>query len=350
MAPNAKVTVEQTLQADRDGLLPTEADGSFDEYERRVGARLDGRKYAVIISGFHGFDFPLWDRERRFFGGLWDEVGLPLTSAITTMFHGNYDHSPVGVHKDRFATFMFGLRERKRMRFWAERPWSESEAVSSMVDYERFLPSSFAVEVEPGDLLYWPADYYHVGENCGETPATSVNIGVPRIEHRVAYELEDLLSDLDPGSLVDDGNRLAVLAEGINAPARQRVEQVLPEALPPALAQALAAHGRSLAERVKTVSLRRSTAGGLEPVPPMAAEQPLSVDQSVVLAPGADLAQYEDTVAANGHLIPAGLTAEAFQVLTTGGALCVDEDNRSSLQQLLASRAVLLAGGGPVGV
>ncbi|ADB33204.1 cupin family protein [Kribbella flavida DSM 17836] len=348
IAPNASVTVEQTVQADRDGLLPAESDGCFDGYERRVGDRLDGRKYALIISAFHAFDFPLWDRERRFFAGLWDEVGLPLTSAITTLFHGNYDHSPVGVHKDRFATFMFGLRERKRMRLWTERPWTEQ--VGSVVDYERFLPSSFAVEVEPGDLLYWPASYFHVGENCGRTPATSVNIGVPRTEHRVSYELEDLLADSDPARLLDDGGRLAVLADGIDAPMRQEAGEVLPSTVPPALAQALTAHAKSLTDRVEMVSLRRWTAGGLEPVPPPEPFRPLADGQIVELAQGADLAQYRGALAANGHLITADLPPEALQLLSSGRSVRVDAANRPALEQLLACRALRSAGGGAAGV
>ncbi|WP_432937855.1 JmjC domain-containing protein [Kribbella sp. CA-253562] len=266
-APTAQFTVERTQQGERLELLPTAADDSFERYEQRLADRLGDRGYALIVSGFHAFDRELWSREREFFAGLWAQVGLPLTGAITTMFHGNYDHSPVGVHKDRFATFMFGLRARKRMRFWAERPWREP--VSTVVDYARFVPESFAVEVEPGDLLYWPAGYYHVGENCGRSPATSVNIGVPRDEHKIEYELEDLLADLDPHLLVRSGARLDRLARGITAPARVAApDQVLAAELPDALQQALrACQEQSLDARADEVSRRRWSAGGFEPMP-----------------------------------------------------------------------------------
>lgn len=265
--PTAQFTVERTQQGERQQLLPGAADRTFGQYEDRLAERLGDRGYALIVSGFHAFDQALWSREREFFAGLWAQVGLPLTGAITTMFHGNYDHSPVGVHKDRFATFMFGLRERKRMRFWAERPWDEP--VSSVVDYARFVPSSFAVEVEPGDLLYWPSSYYHVGENCGRRPATSVNIGVPRDEHKVEYEVEDLLADLDPHSLVTAGARLELLAGDITASARVELPgQILAAELPAALAQALRnVQEQQLGARVDEVSRRRWEAGGFEPVP-----------------------------------------------------------------------------------
>ncbi len=151
-----------------DGALPTDEDGSFDAYDARLAARLDGRRHALVVNGFHAFDPALWSRERAFFDPLWRAVGLPLTGAITTLFHGTYEHSPVGVHKDRFATFMFGLRGRKRMRFWPRRPWDE--AVSTKTDYARHTAASVYADVGPGELLYWPADYYHVGESAGSAP------------------------------------------------------------------------------------------------------------------------------------------------------------------------------------
>ncbi|WBQ08036.1 JmjC domain-containing protein [Kribbella sp. CA-293567] len=267
-APTAQFTIERTVHGGNDLLLPAAADRTFDQYEARLKPVLDDRGYALIVSVLHAFDREMWQRERQFFASLWEQVGLPLTGAITTMFHGNYDNSPVGVHKDRFATFMFGLRERKRMRFWAERPWTDP--VSTVVDYQRFLPTSFAVEVEPGDLLYWPSSYYHVGENCGPTPATSVNIGVPRDEHKVEYELEDLLADLDPRLLMAAGERLKVLAEGIEAPATVEVPASgeLSGRLPAAFEQALRnCRELSLHQRVEEVSRHRWEAGGFWPRP-----------------------------------------------------------------------------------
>jgi hypothetical protein len=267
-APNVSFTVADA-QRRLDAGLPTAADGSFDGYEQRLAGQLDDRRYALIVSGFHSYDVALWDRERQFFRGLWDRVGLPLTGAITTLFHGNYDHSPVGVHKDRFATFMTGVREPKRMRFWPDRPWTEE--VTTMTSYDRFRPTSFEVTVQPGDLLYWPSSYYHVGETAGSRPATSVNIGVPREEHHIRYEVEDLLMDLTPDSLVHTGAQFAIIAENIEAPARQHLDlttRTLDPSLPPALRQALdTCRELPLAARATQISTRRWQAGGFEPVP-----------------------------------------------------------------------------------
>lgn len=216
-APHCQFTIERHQQLNPGPYLPVESDSSFDGYERRLADWLDGRRYALIVDELHSFGYPMWDRERTFFAGLWELVGLPLTGAITSLFHGTYEHSPVGVHQDRFTTFMVGMRGRKRMRFWPRRPWAEP--VTTMLDYRPHVATSFAVEIGPGDILYWPDSYYHVGESVGTDPATSVNIGIPRTEHRVAYELGDLTiepagspSAFWPGAAAD-GQLSAVLPD-----------------------------------------------------------------------------------------------------------------------------------------
>ncbi|CAM5449926.1 hypothetical protein SBADM41S_06325 [Streptomyces badius] len=193
---NLQFLVRRRQQTRPHDYLPEPSDGSFDGYEQRMADRLGGRRYALVVHRFHSFSHPLWDRAQRFYAGLWERVGQPTHSAGSTMFHGSYEHSPVGVHQDRFATFMFCVRGTKRMRFWAERPWSDP--VHTVLDYQPYLASSFVAEVEPGDLLYWPSRYYHVGESAGDAPATSVNVGIPRREHRPYYEIKDLFRGTRP--------------------------------------------------------------------------------------------------------------------------------------------------------
>ncbi|MDW8804136.1 cupin [Streptomyces scabiei] len=290
--PHAQLTVERVQRDTADGLLPTAEDGGFDGYDARLAARLGGRRYALVVNDFHAFDAALWSRERGFYAGLWGAVGLPVTGAITTLFHGTYEHSPVGVHKDRFATFMFGLRGRKRMRFWPRRPWDEP--VSTKVDYAGHLPESFSADVGPGDLLYWPADYYHVGESASASPATSVNVGVPREEHHAGYEVEALIADLAPTRLTGRGSLDTLLdvpeaAVGAPGPGPDGLlSPVLPEAFGGAV-RALAdfAEPERTGPRVTTVSLRHWTAGGFAPAPAPAASLPLADADRLRTAPGA---------------------------------------------------------------
>ncbi|WP_242106990.1 JmjC domain-containing protein [Luteimonas aquatica] len=184
-APAIRFALGRRLQPGGAAWAPRPEERSFGDYARRVAG--DAR-YALIVNYLHHFSPEVWRAGSGFFHGLWRQVGLPLSGAITTLFHGSYESTPVGVHKDRFATFMFPLQGRKRMRFWARRPWDD--AVTTRLDYGDYLQASFAIDVEPGDILYWPASYYHVGETTDADYATSVNVGIPRDEHKLLYDLE----------------------------------------------------------------------------------------------------------------------------------------------------------------
>ncbi|MFE3688743.1 JmjC domain-containing protein [Streptomyces sp. NPDC059095] len=295
--------------------LPRAADGTFTGYGKRLAAsaeevREDG--YALIVHAFHSFHAPQWERERAFFAGLWEQVGLPTTGAITTLFHGTYEHTPVGVHKDRFATFLFALQGRKRMRFWTHRPWTHG--ATTVLDYDPYLTESFTAEVEPGDLLYWPASHYHVGESVGRSMATSVNVGVPRENHRAVYDLDDLLVEHDARSLMDPDAGLARLSA---TAAPLSVPDPATAALPAVFEQALVEFGTytepsRMRDRAVVQSLRTWTAGGLRPAPPPDELRPLS-DEVVVRAPAPMLwgeTEGARVCAANGHAVTTALDAE----------------------------------------
>lgn len=313
MPSGVQLTVEREQQRVPGGLLPAAFDRDFDGYQDRVTAALDGRRYALTINAFHSHEWRLWHRERRFYRRLWDHVGIPSTSAITTMFHGTYEHSPVGVHKDRFATFMFGLKGDKRMRFWSRKPWTDD--VSSVVDYAEYLPSSFVVEVEPGDLLYWPSTYFHVGESGGGAPATSVNVGVPHDEHRAVYDTQKFFVDLDRDVFTNVTPISAALptvpveleATGPDA------DGLLPDAVPEPLRYAAEVLRQSLDdqrldERIARASLTCVSAEGLEPPPSPRPRRALADDDVVHAEPEVNVTwtdrdKHGRMVSVNGHTL-----------------------------------------------
>ncbi|WP_097886771.1 JmjC domain-containing protein [Streptomyces sp. st140] len=341
---NLQFLVRRRQQTRPHDYLPELSDGSFDGYEQRMADRLGGQRYALVVHRFHSFSHPLWDRAQRFYAGLWERVGQPTHSAGSTMFHGSYEHSPVGVHQDRFATFMFCVRGTKRMRFWAERPWSDP--VHTVLDYQPYLASSFVAEVEPGDLLYWPSRYYHVGESTGDAPATSVNVGIPRREHRPYYEIKDLFRGTRPAAS-------APLFTPDAAPGGRLAAE-----LPTALADAVDAFAARLdqdrfADRATELALRVRTAGGFWPTEPPAPPRPLDDDTPVrgcaplLPAPGEGPRRW----ATGGHVTSGATNAEALAVLRrldAGEAVRVGElpetgraEVRRLLQELESFRAVI---------
>jgi len=310
----ARFTIGREQLMHPDETLPAVHDDSFEDYDARVRALLGEQRYALIINGFHAHDLALWLRERAFFAPLWQQIGQPLTGAITTLFHGNYEHSPVGVHKDRFATFLYALRGRKRMRFWSRKPWRA--AVSTVVDYQEYLGDSFIGDVEPGDLLYWPSSYYHIGESIDGAVATSVNIGIPIEEHQALYDVEDLLiGPFETPRLNSFGQHSAQSLPTVAAPMMVRAPQrnsVLAAGLPPALDAALRAmrerlQPTAMRESATHASLKRWTAGGFEPVPVPARRKALADAVVVCGMPAFPLRWHAAVgrgcwVAANGHL------------------------------------------------
>ncbi len=275
VARAARFTWGRRQRASPETWAPRASDMSFGGYHARIMQREGAERYALLINTLHAHSFALWSKERNFFDQLWRRVGLPVTGAITTLFHGNYESTPVGVHLDRFSTFLFALDGRKRMRFWRRRPWKD--AVSSVLDYQLYMDTSFAIDVEAGDALYWPSEYYHVGENAGGGPATSVNVGIPRHEHKVQYEVEDLLVDLDdPFVWTNPNDEISRRFAETNLPllvARPFGPTGASNLDMPDLLERVgrnfqrASTWRTLESRVRAVSLRRASSGGFSPVP-----------------------------------------------------------------------------------
>ncbi|CAM3136207.1 cupin [Stackebrandtia soli] len=247
--------------------LPTATDVDFAAYGARITDLLGGEAYALTVNGVHIPSAALWDSQRRFFGELWKRVGLPRTSAITTLFHGNYAYTPVGVHKDRFATFMYVLSGRKRMRMWPKRPWDHD--ATTITDYREHHDSSISIDADAGDLVYWPSSYHHVGENLGEEPATSINVGFPWEGHRTIYDLTELLSTSYADDLISHATALGTSVPTWDGPWNVPFDQ--------RSARSTLASARRLAEgaivgsstrtRRITVALARHTAAGFWPTP-----------------------------------------------------------------------------------
>lgn len=262
------LTVDGITRTLHEEILPSGHDCGFSAYANRMRSSAPTRTYSLLIAAFHSYSPELWAREEAFLRPLWQRVGLPLTGAITTLFHGPYAATPVGVHRDRFATFMYLIEGRKRMRFWREQPWEGT--VSSMQDYEHLLDSSFVVEPEVGDLLYWPADYFHVGEGADSDAATSVNIGLPRTEHQLRFDVERLVVDLTTDSLMNTGPTSRFGMPAISEPLRVPVPSSdgAVSGVPAALTEAYEQLSSNVIEdRVREASALHWESVGLQPVP-----------------------------------------------------------------------------------
>lgn len=145
--------------------LPKLQDGSASAYAERLARELKIGRFGLVVDDIH-LDENLWLRLRAFVGGLFQVIGIP--GEVNALgFLGNYAKTPFGVHKGDSTNFMFVVEGRKRIRAWPDSYFRDKEKPTASLDYERFLSDAITLEGEAGDLLYWPSDYWHIGEDAG---------------------------------------------------------------------------------------------------------------------------------------------------------------------------------------
>jgi 50S ribosomal protein L16 3-hydroxylase len=187
------------LLADVGKHLPRAGDRTAAAYGRRVTGLLEGQRFGLVVSELQQYGAPLWFRLRDFVRGLVAAVGTPAT-AKATLFLGNYRNTPFGVHRGQSSNFMFVIEGRKRILGWPDAYMRRHKADPTYtLDYRRYRKDAVVLEGTPGDILYFPSDYWHIGEDVGglsmavslmlfmeARPAEHV---LPHVEERLATRL-----------------------------------------------------------------------------------------------------------------------------------------------------------------
>jgi len=281
--------------------LPDSNDHSAEAYAARVTGKIDGRCFGLILNGFQAYDAELWRRVREFLRGLLTEISIqPMVEGV--LFFGNYDKTPQGIHKDPVDIFLFVIEGRKKMYLWPEEFFHEG-------DHDARLDSDFAVlrrdaivlEGEPGDVIYWPSGYWHVGESVGG----------------LSLSLSLALKPLQPSSEILDHLK-QYIEEFVNASLHEGRFPTTPEELEGSAAmiagvtklalKALQKANRSpdFAEAIQVSWLDRLTASGSDPVPPPLPLKALADDAFVHGSPEYPIlwipvADHHLACSANGH-------------------------------------------------
>jgi hypothetical protein len=99
---------------------------------------------------------------------------------------GNYRVTPRGIHRDASDTLMFVIEGEKNMLFWDSsvfegHPHSRGNAgMETLIGVDAFshAASSIAINASAGDVIWWPAEFWHVGCNQNVSrSALALNIG-----------------------------------------------------------------------------------------------------------------------------------------------------------------------------
>jgi hypothetical protein len=110
---------------------------------------------SIVLNDLQIGSPALLEGGRRFISGLVDRVGLPVDRLGIDLFAGDYRRLPFGLHVDPSDNFLFGIDGVRRIRLGRD--------------------EDDAVDVRPGEVLYWPADTWHIGE-CPDGPSLALTI------------------------------------------------------------------------------------------------------------------------------------------------------------------------------
>ncbi len=166
------------MLADVARYLPEHADGGSTGYMARITQLLGGARFGLVVEDAQAYDATLWLRLRDFLRGLYQHTGLPGDAAKATVFLGNYDRTPFGLHRGSSANFMFVVEGAKRMRTWPDAYFRGKPDLTHRLDYEAYNADAIVMDANPGDIIFWPSDYWHIGESVDGGFSSAVSVAL----------------------------------------------------------------------------------------------------------------------------------------------------------------------------
>ena len=181
------------LVLDASVFLPTAEHATFEDWVEDAGARLGGE----FCMQAPGLECASWDALERLQTLL--QPVLSLTGPRTYRFNafvGDYRRTPFGFHLDphQEGVFQYVLTGHRRGLFWEGLTLSHDDAdwvedTNGLVAPRR--EPDQVIELDPGDLVFWPGTHLHGFE--AEGPSMALSMVIDRISPR---HREDVVAGL----------------------------------------------------------------------------------------------------------------------------------------------------------
>ena len=157
---------------------PLDGEALEDWTERAFG----DKKFGIIINLGENFDLDLASDIALKTKPLWEKVGFPREGTTFTIFIGNYDKTPLGIHKDSAGENVIHFHlgpAGKRMYTWGQREFESLLAANGgkSDDMGAFIPHATESDFGEGDLYFMPEGQYHIGQQEG------LSIGITLWQH-----------------------------------------------------------------------------------------------------------------------------------------------------------------------
>jgi hypothetical protein len=140
-----------------------------------------GEPWMYACYGVQHYAPTLWVSALDFLRAYYQSYGLPTGHADIDIFFGGYDRTPHGIHRDPADNFSFVIAGQKRMLFWPPESFEAFDVARNghigLHAWESYAESAIIVDAEPGDVIFWPKEYWHIAvAQSGE--ALTMNIAL----------------------------------------------------------------------------------------------------------------------------------------------------------------------------
>jgi hypothetical protein len=157
------------------------------------------RKFGMIINQGERFSLKLSKKIALKIAPLLEKTGVPTEGIIFTLFIGNYDNTPLGIHKDlpgkSVIHFHLGPGG-KTMYTWDTKKYlslvGEEKHNNKAVD--KYIPYANEHPFIEGDLYFMPENIYHVGRQEGLSIAIACWC-YNRSNYQFATRIQELFSE-----------------------------------------------------------------------------------------------------------------------------------------------------------
>ncbi len=316
-------------------FLPRPEDGSLAKFAERLKSELGDKAYTLVAYGGHFYNASVWTRCRDFLQGLYEEVGLSVGHANIDIFFGRYPRTPTGIHRDTAHSFSYIVDGPKKMVFWPNEAFREQVLVNLRYlgtdEYERFSRGATVIEAQTGDIVFWPASYWHMAASDGGWP-TTVNLGIYALPAPFFFLRDAIESEVSLQRLVQANMVETFPFELETSPAESDIPDCVRKEY-----NLIRAIGESpdLLMTLKTAWLKRLSASGFTDFPAPRAAESLAGDTLIFGFPRFPIRVmrvYHDTtrVIANGYQFDVPLTEEPGKLVHI-----INSGERLTVQQLL---------------
>lgn len=137
---------------------------SLQEYSSAIGQSVGGETFAIVINEFQTCSPTLWERVQQFVRPLIESVGIPSQLVETAVFMGTYQSTPFGIHQDLGnGVLTFAVEGQKRFLLWPPEYFDSKNPGGTFLkpDPKTYRADALEIEIEPGDMMYWPPNWYH---------------------------------------------------------------------------------------------------------------------------------------------------------------------------------------------